>query len=464
MRPTDVYVRKSAWSQLGDSIRLRPADWHLLEQFDGKRTLAEIIDLADLDPTGVGISADRLLHHGLIEQIECTWSEYVSHFRPDVVSVPGTPPPAIPEEAKNAPPRERKEKEAEAFVEEMVHTPAAPLPASELEPTAGPVDVAVSPAVSFEPEHTQVDPPPPPAESSADPTAGEPAPVSPKPAASNEDATGASLATPASSGSSEASPSVESHPSPSPPETHSAGAEANRPDAEVSIFETLAFSAPIDPPLGSGQAADSPETSAAKPTLQVEESEHEQPEDEQPHHAQPHHEEPPHEQTGDGSPHPATLHPEENHQDDVATFVDYRHEGNQESESHAAERYERPEGTFDEGAPLSEREHVGVDDDKPESSVPLPTSAIEPTQASDGELAPLRLRELLDFVIQHAGGGTKGQLAVYRIFLKVPTTLLRDSGIRSLNVVTSDLEISDPTLRSAILAAVEEVLGEPYPV
>ncbi len=73
-----------------------------------------------------------------------------------------------------------------------------------------------------------------------------------------------------------------------------------------------------------------------------------------------------------------------------------------------------------------------------------------------------RLKPLLDFIISQAGGGTVGQLAAYRVFLKVPNELLVQSGIRSLNLVSADFVIQNHALATSLLAAVEEVLGKPY--
>lgn len=89
-----------------------------------------------------------------------------------------------------------------------------------------------------------------------------------------------------------------------------------------------------------------------------------------------------------------------------------------------------------------------------------PEPASPPPAAAPVE--PLPLREVLDFVMDRAGGGPKGQLAVYRTFLKIPMHQLRESGIKSLNVATSDLMIRDPALQDSLLQAVEAVVGEPF--
>ena len=72
------------------------------------------------------------------------------------------------------------------------------------------------------------------------------------------------------------------------------------------------------------------------------------------------------------------------------------------------------------------------------------------------------LRPLIDFIVSTAGGGTKGQLAVYRVFCKVPNELLLKSRITSLNLVGDDFEIQDSNLKSRLLEATRSVLGVEY--
>lgn len=93
---------------------------------------------------------------------------------------------------------------------------------------------------------------------------------------------------------------------------------------------------------------------------------------------------------------------------------------------------------------------------------PAPAVAAPPSVPAAAPAPPLPLRQVLDFVMDRAGGGPKGQLAVYRTFLKVPMHQLRESGIKSLNVTTADLMITDPALQQSLLKAVASVVGEPY--
>ncbi len=88
---------------------------------------------------------------------------------------------------------------------------------------------------------------------------------------------------------------------------------------------------------------------------------------------------------------------------------------------------------------------------------PAPPIAVaaEPTES-------FHLRPLIDFIVNTAGGGTKGQLAVYRVFCKVPNDLLLKSRITSLNLVGDDFEIQDKQLKTRLLEATRSVLGVEY--
>lgn len=69
------------------------------------------------------------------------------------------------------------------------------------------------------------------------------------------------------------------------------------------------------------------------------------------------------------------------------------------------------------------------------------------------------IKPLLDFVRAKAGGGSLGQLAVYRTFLKVPQELLKASKVEQLDLDSPDIQISDVTLLNAIRKGATEVLG-----
>ncbi len=106
------------------------------------------------------------------------------------------------------------------------------------------------------------------------------------------------------------------------------------------------------------------------------------------------------------------------------------------------------------------------------AATPPPPAASRPEVAGpdrDSRAAALlnrresfHLRPLIDFIVSTAGGGTKGQLAVYRVFCKVPNELLLKSRITSLNLVGDDFEIQDANLKTRLLEATRSVLGVEY--
>ncbi|MBS0658677.1 MAG: hypothetical protein JSR82_10590 [Verrucomicrobia bacterium] len=111
------------------------------------------------------------------------------------------------------------------------------------------------------------------------------------------------------------------------------------------------------------------------------------------------------------------------------------------------------------------REEIAI----PTKPLPRPPGAVAPVEVAtvrEAQPAPaskgLSLRGVLDFVIGTAGGGTRGQMAVYRTFLKVPVSQLRESGIKSVDLNNSEIEITDPALQTSILEAVKDVVGMPY--
>lgn len=90
-------------------------------------------------------------------------------------------------------------------------------------------------------------------------------------------------------------------------------------------------------------------------------------------------------------------------------------------------------------------------------TVAAPLSPVNETKTDS-----FHLRPLIDFIVSTAGGGTKGQLAVYRVFCKVPNELLLKSRITSLNLVGDDFEIQDTNLKTRLLEATRSVLGVEY--
>ncbi|MBW8781541.1 MAG: hypothetical protein JF599_06610 [Verrucomicrobia bacterium] len=101
----------------------------------------------------------------------------------------------------------------------------------------------------------------------------------------------------------------------------------------------------------------------------------------------------------------------------------------------------------------------------PEPAVEVSFSPDFPEEASEpAEERPpgLHLKSVINFIVQHAGGGTVGQLAVYRVFLRVPAALLQAANIRSLKMVDESLTLHSPELIAAVLRAVRETLHVEY--
>lgn len=75
-----------------------------------------------------------------------------------------------------------------------------------------------------------------------------------------------------------------------------------------------------------------------------------------------------------------------------------------------------------------------------------------------------RLKSAIDFIQGHAGGGTLGQLAVYRALMLIPSDLLRETGLRRLDFSDETVEIESPKLRQAIVDAIGKALRVELPV
>lgn len=89
--------------------------------------------------------------------------------------------------------------------------------------------------------------------------------------------------------------------------------------------------------------------------------------------------------------------------------------------------------------------------------------AVHPNaQRNASSAEPLRLKPILDFIRQRSGGGSLGQMAVYRVFLKISPELLKRSGMDTVNLDDDILVVEDPALTIELLQAVREVVGEAY--
>lgn len=97
---------------------------------------------------------------------------------------------------------------------------------------------------------------------------------------------------------------------------------------------------------------------------------------------------------------------------------------------------------------------------------PLAAPALAPPPAAgpprpDG-VRRLSLRALIQQVIDHADDVQSGQLDVYRVFIRVPTRLLKRNGIDTLRF-QDDRLIDDPELQQALAASLASTLGMPCP-
>jgi hypothetical protein len=108
---------------------------------------------------------------------------------------------------------------------------------------------------------------------------------------------------------------------------------------------------------------------------------------------------------------------------------------------------------------------------KPEPAAPaplvLPVVVTNDTPELPLSMPPVpnarKLRALFEFIVEKGGGGTIGQLAVYRVVEAVPVELLKRNGIDSLNLGDPDREITDVELWDALLTSTRSTLGTAYP-
>lgn len=76
------------------------------------------------------------------------------------------------------------------------------------------------------------------------------------------------------------------------------------------------------------------------------------------------------------------------------------------------------------------------------------------------------MKPLVDFIIQQAGGNSlpklAAQLAVYRVFRRVPRDLILANNIRTLNITDESFEVQSRELYDAIVDAIESTFGVKY--
>lgn len=74
----------------------------------------------------------------------------------------------------------------------------------------------------------------------------------------------------------------------------------------------------------------------------------------------------------------------------------------------------------------------------------------------------LELQPLLDFIRSHAADGSLGQLAIYRLFIKIPKPLLEMSGLSVIQLDNTPAVTNNPDLIRALLQAAREITGKDY--
>jgi hypothetical protein len=91
------------------------------------------------------------------------------------------------------------------------------------------------------------------------------------------------------------------------------------------------------------------------------------------------------------------------------------------------------------------------------------TAATPPPLAPVAPVGALKLKSVVDFIVEQANNSSLGQLTVYRIFLRVPPVLLQAEDIVSVHLVDDPTLVKTPELKKAIADAVSEVLKRPLP-
>ncbi len=88
-----------------------------------------------------------------------------------------------------------------------------------------------------------------------------------------------------------------------------------------------------------------------------------------------------------------------------------------------------------------------------------PTTASTPAPTTGPSL---KLKPIMDFVIRHSGGGTTGQIAAYRVLLKIPRPLLQAMKIESINFIDDNFELPNQEAYHAIVEGIKSVLNVTY--
>jgi hypothetical protein len=92
-----------------------------------------------------------------------------------------------------------------------------------------------------------------------------------------------------------------------------------------------------------------------------------------------------------------------------------------------------------------------------------PASASAAPGPAGTSRGPMRLSAVVDYIISRADNALLGQLAAYRVFLRVPHDLLQAEDIVSVNLANDTSLIRTVALQQAIAEAVHEVIQRPLP-
>ncbi|MBV8281137.1 MAG: hypothetical protein JO347_03620, partial [Candidatus Eremiobacteraeota bacterium] len=115
-------------------------------------------------------------------------------------------------------------------------------------------------------------------------------------------------------------------------------------------------------------------------------------------------------------------------------------------------------------APVVPRIHTTIKPQPPRLSFSVKPGAPLPRVAVG--ITGYKLKPLLDFIIDQAGGKAlpkiAAQLAVYRVFRRVPRELVLADNIHSLKIGDPTIEVHNKDLYDAIVRAIETTFGVKY--
>lgn len=108
-------------------------------------------------------------------------------------------------------------------------------------------------------------------------------------------------------------------------------------------------------------------------------------------------------------------------------------------------------------APVAPPARIAVPEPEPEPEL-VGACVTNPQPSATGSgFVPRRLRTLIDAITRKGGGGLKGQLLVYRVFLRVPPAVMYSAGIKSPSLVDDTLEVHDESVYDVIRNAARSV-------